>query len=186
MPILAGTSSSELSTCNPNRKTGSCAVQAPWMQKSPKLNSKTFLSFPLQLPEKQSHMWECYAAPIPVWKIPSTEGIWKSSHLFLSLCPLGTERSSSMQKKKPEMHEMEMRIEKAVFKNPLRGFGTKTHMNNTSKILQRKPGWLYSCQIPALFFNPAQTRAADLHRLGHMQEREAFPSAAPTLLSTRL
>lgn len=37
------------------------------------------------------------------------------------------------------MNEMVIKIEKVVFKNPLRGFGTKTHMNNTSKILQRKP-----------------------------------------------
>lgn len=150
MPILAGTGSSKLSTSNPNRKTWSCAVPAQWMQKSPKLNSRTLLSFPLQLPEKHSHMWECHSASTPVWKFHITEGIWKSSHLFLSLSPLGTERSSWWKrKKKPEMHEMEMRIKKAVFKNPLRGFGTKTHTNNTSKILQRKTGYLYSCQIPS-------------------------------------
>jgi len=83
------------------------------------------------------------------------------------------------------MHEMEMRIETPAFKNPLRGFGTETHMNNTPKILQRKPGRLYSCQILALSLILLRLQLLT-PRPGHTQGSEAFPSAAPTLLSATL
>lgn len=71
----------------------------------------------------------------------------KNSHLRRTLeillsalipLPFWGLKDVSLWKKKPEMHEMEMKIEKAVFKNLLRDFGTKTHMNNISKILQEK------------------------------------------------
>lgn len=65
---------------------------------------------------------------------------------FVLISALWWLRDVSPWKKKPEM---EIRTEKAVFKNPFGGFGTETHMNNTSKIPQRKPGWLYGCQILA-------------------------------------
>lgn len=155
-----------------------------WIQKLPKLNSKMLLSFPLHLSKKQSHMWRCHSAPTPVWKIPSTEGIRKSSHLFLSLCPLGTEKCFPVEEKTWNAWNGDEDWE-GMFKNPLRGAGTKTHMNNTSKILRRKPGCLYSCQILArsLILLRLQLLA---YRLGHTQERKAFPSAAPTLLSATL
>lgn len=60
------------------------------------------------------------------------------------------------------MHEMEMKIEKAVFKNLLGDFGTKTHMNNISKILQKKVTMTSQLSDLSSVFNPAQNTAADL------------------------
>lgn len=68
------------------------------------------------------------------------------------------------------MHEMKLRIEKAVFKKPLRGFGTQIHVNNALEIQQRKPAVTLQLSDSSSFFNPFQNAIDGLQNGPHADE----------------